>query len=173
MCHVLRRDSRWQATPKEMYSSEAFGKAPMPGRAVRVAKANYLFKLTPIGRIAVGRFPQHGFHHGETCLAREFIDQSSDVFGRGILVHQEQWLAGFPQQIDKRIVFPQQHSMVQFLIDPSIDDPLDVPKVENHSPLVEILRLDGNNRPAIMSVEVPALAGVIHQAVAVAEVDFA
>ena len=63
--------------------------------------------------------------------------------------------------------------MVQFVVDPSADDALDVGKIEDHAALVELLRLDHDHRPAVVAVQIAALAGVIQQAMAVTEVDFA
>ena len=63
--------------------------------------------------------------------------------------------------------------MIEVLVDPSADDTFDIRKIEHHAPFVERLRLDGDDRAAVMPVQITALAIVIEQPMAVAKVNFA
>ena len=62
--------------------------------------------------------------------------------------------------------------MVEVGIDPAGDDPLDVGEVEHHAAVVKLLGLDGDDGVAVVPMQVAALAVVVEQAMAVAEVDF-
>src|SRR5262245_34845911 len=58
-------------------------------------------------------------------------------------------------------------------IDPAADDALDLREIHDHAELVEPGRLKRDDGPAVVSVQVPALAVVFEEPMAVAESKFA
>ena len=77
------------------------------------------------------------------------------------------------QGLAGRVVAMQDHAMVEVLVDPVADHVLDVREIDHHAPRVELFGLDRDDGPAVVAVQVLALAVVVEQPVAVAEVDFA
>jgi len=62
--------------------------------------------------------------------------------------------------------------MVEYLVDPLFHNPVDVTKVDYHSPVVQILRRYINFDFAVVPMKILAFAAVIQQAMAIAEMDF-
>ena len=74
---------------------------------------------------------------------------------------------------DKSVGACKQHPVVQMLVDPAADGPADLGEIEHHPSPVQLRCLDGNQHPAVVSVQVLGLALVAQEPVAVAEVDLA
>ena len=64
------------------------------------------------------------------------------------------------------------NAVIKFVIDPFLDDLLDVPEIIDHTPRVEFLGFETDHDLAIVAVRVRALAVVVHEPVAVAKPDF-
>ncbi len=78
----------------------------------------------------------------------------------------------FSQHGHGRIVAVEYHAVVQIFVDPAADHRFDLVEIEHHSLIVQRRGLDRNNRPAVMSVQMPALALVVQQPMAVTKIDF-
>jgi len=61
--------------------------------------------------------------------------------------------------------------MIQFPIDPFLDQPVYIPEVSNHSPLIQIRRRQFNFHFAIVSVQVLALPGIMKEPVPVTKMN--
>jgi hypothetical protein len=75
------------------------------------------------------------------------------------------------QQLDHRIVVPQDHLVIQLAIDPRLEGAFDVREIHHHVPRVQ--RLGGNVDldHRIVAVQVPAHALVVEKTMAIAEVE--
>ena len=72
---------------------------------------------------------------------------------------------------NRRIVFAEDHPVIEFRIDPEAEGPLDVAEIDQHPPLVERFPLEHDHGFAVMAVEMPALSCVVEQSVPVAKID--
>src|SRR5687767_3735016 len=72
---------------------------------------------------------------------------------------------------DERVVLAEQDLVVELVVDERADRLLDVPEVDHHAALVELARPHRDLGPAVVPVQVLALALVAQQPVAVAERD--
>src|SRR5438552_2147704 len=64
-------------------------------------------------------------------------NEPGDVFRGGIALADEYRLAEVLQDLHERIVMTQQHLVIERLIDPALDDPLDIAEVADHVAAVE------------------------------------
>jgi len=62
--------------------------------------------------------------------------------------------------------------VIQIVVDPLLNLPLDLGEIDQHAPGVELRALQRDHRTTIVSVEMTALAVVVQQAVAIAKLDF-
>ena len=76
------------------------------------------------------------------------------------------------QRCDERVVFAENHLVIELAVDPPFDDPLDVGKIADHVAVVERAAADFDLRNGVMAVRVLADAVVVEQPVAVAELNF-
>jgi hypothetical protein len=65
----------------------------------------------------------------------------------------------------------QDHLVIELAIDPALDDALDVAEVAHHVPRIECIAADVDFHDGVVPMRMPADAVIIHQAVAVAELD--
>lgn len=72
---------------------------------------------------------------------------------------------------DQRVLPMQQHLVIQFGIDPGLDDLVDVAKIDHHAPMVEMLAGNLYFNSAVVAVEMPTFPLIVEQAMAVAEID--
>ena len=61
--------------------------------------------------------------------------------------------------------------MVQFPIDPRLDEPLDIGKINDHMPVIKRVGLDVDFHQGVVPVEMPAHAVIVEQAVAVTKIE--
>lgn len=80
-----------------------------------------------------GGLPESDFLDGQPHVPALFEDQPGDVLGGGIRLHHEDGLSMILQDGQQRIVDRQQHLVIQRLVDPGLQQPLDVSKVNQHS----------------------------------------
>ena len=118
------------------------------------------------------RFPEADFNDRHALLAGDIGDQLGDVFRRRIHVQQIHRLALLFQDRHDRVVAVQNHAVVEMIVDPAVDAALDLVEIDDHPLPVEALGLDGDDRPAVVAVQMPALALVMQEPMAVTEVDF-
>ena len=62
--------------------------------------------------------------------------------------------------------------VVEMVVDPAVDRSLDLRKIQHHAAIVKPRCLEGDAHPAVVPVQMPALALVMQEPMAVAEVDF-
>ena len=89
----------------------------------------------------------------------------------GIAVEQIHRLAQLLERRDERIVVPQQHLVIELLVDPALDDALDVAEVADHVAVVERAGPDLDLGGRIVPVRMLADAVVVEQPMAVTELD--
>ena len=121
----------------------------------------------------MGRFPESGLDDGETVLLREFKDQASDILCGGILIQQVHWLVQLSEDWHHRVVPPEDHAMVQVIVDPAGHDLLDIREVDHHPSLIKFFRCNLDDCPTVMAMQVFTFAFVVQEPMAVAKVDFA
>ena len=90
---------------------------------------------------------------------------------RRIAVEEVDRLAERLERRDQRIVMPQQHLVIELLVDPALDDALDVAEVADHVAVVERAGADLDLGGGIVPVRMLADAVVVQQPMAVAEFD--
>ena len=78
----------------------------------------------------------------------------------------------FSSSRHRRIVSPQQHAVIEVVVDPLAHHALDVVEIQYHAARIELGRFDHNHRPPVVTVQMPALAVVIQQTMAVTKIDF-
>ncbi len=118
------------------------------------------------------RFPEHDLDHRQAGLSRVFVNQSCDVLGRRIDVHDEHPLTALDERRQQGIVATEQHVMIEILVDPGVDYPLDLSEIDQHAATVECLTLERDHCPAVVAVKVAALAIVVQEPMPVTELDF-
>ena len=123
-----------------------------------------------VSRYALGRFPKLDLHDREALGGRIFKISRAMFSAVGIGTPSGTSARPAAQQRHRRIVAVQEHAVVEVLVDPAAT-PLDVAEVEHHAPRVQAGRLQRNDRPAVVAMQVPALSLVVQQPMAVAEVD--
>jgi hypothetical protein len=89
-----------------------------------------------------------------------------------IALHHKHRLAQPLHRREKGVVFAENHLVVEFAIDPSLDNPLDVGKVADHVAVVERSAADLDFGNGVVPVRVLTDAIVIEQTMAVAELNF-
>ena len=89
----------------------------------------------------------------------------------GVARHDEHRLAKLLQRADQRIVFPENHLVIELTVHPPFDDSLDVGEVAHHVSAIQRAAGDFNFGNRVVAVRVLTDAVVIEQAVAVAELD--
>lgn len=102
---------------------------------------------------------------------RIVVNNLGDIFGSGVGVHQ---VTGLPMPVkhgDQGILPMQEHLVVQFGIDPGLDDLVYVAEIDDHSPMVQMLADNLHFNSAVVAVEMTTFPLIIEQAMAVAEID--
>ena len=102
----------------------------------------------------------------------EFKNEFGDVFRRRVVVNQTKRLAEFLKRGNGRVIAAQNHAVVQLIINPTTHNTFNVGEVEHHAAVIQRSTFQHNHSPTVVTVQVSALAVVIHQSVAVAEIDF-
>jgi len=116
--------------------------------------------------------PEHDFDDRQTGFLGMLIDQAGDVLRRGVAVHHENSLTVLPQRGQDGVVPAQKHGVIQIVVDPLLNLPLDLREIDQHAPRVKFRALQRDHSTTIVSVQMTALAIVIQQAVAVAKINF-
>lgn len=88
-----------------------------------------------------------------------------------MLIKGKKALSACNQTRDDRVVPMQQQVVVQLLIDIAMGDATDLGKITDHAALIQRFGRNGNGRLDAMAMKVATLAGMLHQAVAVAKID--
>ena len=71
-----------------------------------------------VSRAAVIGLPEDDFHDGQAGFLGPFEDEPGDVFGRRVLIHDEDALAPLAQDGQQRIIAAEQQVVIQVLVDP-------------------------------------------------------
>ncbi len=121
----------------------------------------------------MGCFPEHDLDDRQTGEARFVMNQAGDVFGRRITVHLEDPLTALPEHRQERVFTTEQHVMIEVFVDPRLNLALDFAEVDENATLIEGWAADRDDRAAIMTVQVAALAVVIEQTMSITEVNLA
>src|SRR5271157_2934440 len=124
------------------------------------------------GKTVLG-LPEQNFDNWQTGVTGLLVDEPGDVLRRRVRLHHEDSLPALTEQRQQGIVAAEQHVVVQVLIDPALNLLLDLAEIDQYSPLIQLGALQGNQGPAVMTVEMAALALVVHQTVPVTEMDLA
>lgn len=117
-------------------------------------------------------FPELHFKHSKARLGSDLVNRFCEIFCRRVSVEQQHGLMMLPKDFDHGVFTVQNHVMVEILIDPMPDGLFDVTKIGEHSSMVEIRALNGDDSPPVMAVQEAALPIVVDEAMAVAERDF-
>jgi len=99
------------------------------------------------------------------------VDNLGDIFGSGVGVHQVTGLPMLVEHGDQGVLPMQKHLVIQFGIDPGLDDLVDVAEIDDHAPMVEMLADNLHFNSAVVAVEMTTLPLIVEQAMAVAEID--
>jgi hypothetical protein len=118
------------------------------------------------------RLPDLDLIYRQFLLNTVIVDQAGDRLGGRIGVKKKHRFAQFLQWFYERVIPPEEHLVVDCLIDPILDDPLEVVKLEEDVTPVQLLTSQVDLHLPIVSMRVHAGAIVIHQPVAVTEMDF-
>lgn len=94
------------------------------------------------------------------------------MLNRRVALHNEDRLAELLERPDERVVFAENHLVIQFAVDPSLHHPFDVGEIADHVATVERTRPDFNLRDGVVAVGVLADTVVLEEAMTVAEFDF-
>ena len=124
-----------------------------------------------IGSEGIGRFPEPDFRYLQSLGMRIVVDDLGDVLGSGVGVHQVTGLPLLAKHGDQGILPMQKHLVIQFGIDPGLDDLVDVAKIHHHAAVVEMPADNLHFNSAVVAVEIATFSLVVEQAVAVAEID--
>lgn len=101
------------------------------------------------------------------------VDELGEVLCGGVFIDEVVGFVLLLEHGQDRIVLVQDHLVIEIVIDPGLHDPFNFAEVDDHAELVELVALDGDDSDAIVPMQMATLTGVVEQAMAVAEVDFA
>ena len=104
-------------------------------------------------------------------LARNVENQLRDPLSGRIAVEEVDRFAERPQRGDERIVPPQDHAVIQLAIDPALHDSFDVAEIDDHVSRIETVGLNVDLDDGVMAVRMLTDTLVVHQPMAVAELD--
>src|SRR5262249_42412747 len=156
--------SRSKTISWDMARQEAAGQE---GRSSRLRACRFL----SIGGKRRRRLPDGYADDGQSLFGGLVENQPGDAFDGRIAVEQKDRLPQFLQRGDERIVVPQQHLVIQLVIDPAFHEPLDVAEIAHHVAAVERPRAHFDLGDRVVAVRMLADAVVIEEPVPVAEVD--
>src|ERR1051325_3985945 len=88
-----------------------------------------------------GRLPDPYPDDAQAVFDGVVVNQSRDPFDGRIAVEEEHGLAELLEGLDERIVAPQQHLVIERVVDPPLHRGFDVAEVAHHIPAVELARL--------------------------------
>jgi hypothetical protein len=98
-------------------------------------------------------------------------DKLGDRFSCGVLVQQKTRLSRFLEPLRQRIIVAQEHAMIERLINPALHDTLDIAEIDHHAQGIKAFRRQVDGDFAIMAMRHATLPLIVHQPVAVAEVE--
>jgi len=101
------------------------------------------------------------------------VDELGDALSGRVHVQQKIRLLQLLKRRQDRVVFMQDHLVIEIVVDPRLHHPLDLAEINDHAQSIELIALNSNDRRAIVPMQMPALATVIQQPMAITEVDFA
>ena len=90
--------------------------------------------------------PENDFHDGQAGFPGPLKDQAGDVFGRGIVIHDEDTLIVGEEDGKQGILAAKQQIVVQVLVDPFLDLLLDLAEVHQHAAPIEPGALERDHR---------------------------
>lgn len=99
------------------------------------------------------------------------INHFTQHFGGRVFGQREKTFVVFDQHGDDWIILVQQKIMIKVLIDIAFNKIFDVGKVADHALIVKLLLLYRNRGFHTMAVQISAFARMVHQPMAVAEID--
>src|SRR4051794_8777324 len=76
--------------------------------------------------VALLGLPEHDLDDRQSGLDGPLIDEAGDILGGRVLVHDEDALAVLPEDGEDRVVAPQQHVVIEVVVDPALDLGLDL-----------------------------------------------
>src|SRR3954471_24928784 len=117
------------------------------------------------------RFPDRDAHHWKSGADAVVEDDLRDMLHSGIGINEKDGLSERLEGGDERVVAPKYHLVIDRLIDPALDDTLDVAEVADHVAIVECAGAHFDFRDRVVAVRVFADAVVVEQPMAVAELD--
>src|SRR5437867_9556924 len=109
--------------------------------------------------------------HWKPLAARVVEDQTRDALDGGIAVEKKHRLAQLLQWLHQRIVVTQQHFVIDLLIDPALDDSLDIAEVAHHVAAVELSGAHFDFCDRIVPMRMLADAVVVEQPMAITEIN--
>src|SRR3954452_1665634 len=127
--------------------------------------------LTRIAGKRGWRFPDRDTHDWKSGADSVVEDDLRDMLHSGIGINQEDRLSERLEGGDERVVAPEHHLVIDRLIDPALDDALDVAEVADHVAIVECPGAHFDFRDRVVAVRVFADTVVVEQAMPVAELD--
>src|SRR5262245_15722235 len=119
------------------------------------------------------RLPQLNLDDWEPFADGKIVDEASDILGRRVHIEDNHRFAKLPKEWQHGVVSMQQHFVVKRLVDPTRNHFFDLCKIHDHTERIELIRLEADDRSAVVAVQMPALAVIVQQAMAVAESDLA
>jgi len=102
--------------------------------------------------VAVVGFPEEDFHDRESSLDGVFEDQAGDILGRRVPLHHKNTLASITQNGQQWIVAAEQQIVIQIFVDPVLDIPLDIAKIDEDSAVIERISPQSNHGATVMTV---------------------
>src|SRR5215208_7478728 len=127
--------------------------------------------LTRVAGEGGWRFPDRDAHDWKPGADGVVEDDLRDMLDGGIGVDEEDGLSERLQGGDERVVATKHHLVVNRLINPALDDALDVAEIADHVAIVERAGAHFDFRDRVVAVRVFADAVVVEQAMAVAELE--
>jgi hypothetical protein len=126
---------------------------------------------TTVTRAGGRRFPDPNFEDSQVLRPRVTVNEFGDAFGSRVLIHQKERLALPLEQWHDRIIFAQQHPMVERLVNPRLQRAFDIREVGHHPASIERISLQIHLDDSVVPMQVPAFSFVLEQPVTVTELD--
>jgi hypothetical protein len=104
-------------------------------------------------------------------LSANIEHQAGNALRRRIAVEQIHRFPHLLKSLRQGIVVPQDHPVVEFPIDPILDETLDVAEIDDHVAPIQRLRTDLDLGDRVVAVRVFAQTVVVEQAMAVTKFD--
>jgi hypothetical protein len=126
-----------------------------------------------VGGGAVFGFPEGDAGDGKPFGTSGDKNFAGNIFGGGIFREKVNGLVQFLEDFNERVVFPENHFVVEMFVDPSLEMGFDFPEIYDHAPAVQRLGGHLHVHPAVVPMGVPAFSLILPQPMTVTEVDLA